>query len=132
LNETKERAMGSWAKIESKLYRHESGVEVSYDHNSWGWKISTRPREIYKTLSVAQHIAEQDLLVVGLTIHDETVAVVKTRRNGWKVLIDGQRVGDYDSFEGCLVYASRFVPEHRRVIELPVPYAPTTETYIVT
>lgn len=48
---------GQWAKVGRKHYRHESGAEVKYDHNAWGWRINERP-EVWGTLTVAKHNVE--------------------------------------------------------------------------
>jgi hypothetical protein len=48
---------GTWAKTGDKTYRHESGVTVSYDHNSFGWKIEG-VRGIWKTLRAVRFMVE--------------------------------------------------------------------------
>lgn len=50
---------GQWAKVAKKHFRHVSGVEVTYDCNAWGWIVSTSPRQVWSTLEVAAHVAEQ-------------------------------------------------------------------------
>jgi len=50
---------GAWAKVGSKHFRHESGIEVKYDHNAWNWQI-IGGRECgyrYGTLEVAAYSA---------------------------------------------------------------------------
>lgn len=50
---------GEWVKVGPKHYRHESGVEVTYVDNSWGWAVSSRPGLVWKALWVARHEAEK-------------------------------------------------------------------------
>lgn len=50
---------GEWARIGSKHYRHETGVEITYNHNAYGWAVSTRPGVVWKTLWVARYEAEK-------------------------------------------------------------------------
>ena len=50
-------ASGQWAKVGRKHYRHESGAEVRYDNNAWGWRVNDRP-ETWQTLTVAVHNVE--------------------------------------------------------------------------
>jgi hypothetical protein len=49
---------GSWAKVGDKAYRHESGIEIRYNHNAWLWQIVGESFG-YKTLSVAKWNAEK-------------------------------------------------------------------------
>lgn len=50
---------GTWNKIASKHYRHESGVEVAYRPNSWVWEIVGGKYDglRYDRLWAAQHQA---------------------------------------------------------------------------
>jgi hypothetical protein len=52
----------------------------------------------------------------GTTIHDETVEIVETSK-GWKLEIDGERVGEPDTFSEIVASAIRFVPKHRRSVD---------------
>ncbi len=63
-------------------------------------------------------------ITLGTTIHDEVVTITETGRN-WKLSLDGQRLGSYDTFEGIIVRASRLIIEARRTNALPLlPYYP--------
>lgn len=46
-------AAGDFVKVGKKHFRHESGVEIEYDCNHWGWRISTDRKWLYGTLEVA-------------------------------------------------------------------------------
>lgn len=50
---------GTWNKIASKTYRHESGIVVRYSHNRWAWEIigGAEDGNLYGTLSIAQYTA---------------------------------------------------------------------------
>ena len=52
-------ASGAWAKVGTKAFRHESGVEVRYDHNAWLWRVvgGADDGNGYKTLDVAAYSA---------------------------------------------------------------------------
>ena len=52
-------ASGAWAKVGSKHYRHVTGIEVRYDHNAWGWRVSTDESAIWPTLELAAYEAER-------------------------------------------------------------------------
>lgn len=52
---------GEWALTSKarKVYRHESGICVKYDHNTFTWEIWGGPNDAnrYRTLTDAQHWA---------------------------------------------------------------------------
>lgn len=52
-------ATGAWVKTGDKSYKHHTGVEVTYDHNRWGWRHSNRPNALWKSLWVAVYEAEK-------------------------------------------------------------------------
>lgn len=52
---------GTWNRIARKQYRHISGIEVLYRHNSWVWEVVGGKNDglCWTTLSHAQHFAVQ-------------------------------------------------------------------------
>lgn len=55
----KPTTQGTWNRIASKHYRHESGVEVRYNHKAWNWEVVGGANDslCWTTLSHAQHFA---------------------------------------------------------------------------
>lgn len=53
---------GAWAKVGRKHYRHESGTEIKYDCNAWGWRINGG-KQVWQALWAARHNAEKGLFV---------------------------------------------------------------------
>ncbi len=53
-------------------------------------------------------------MILGTTIHDETVEMVRVRGSKWKLTLDGQQYGVLQSFAACSILSWRLIPVHRR------------------